>query len=482
MAIVSAVAEICGYLLVCEAADDDSKDSNSIRDVAQLLTESLSFYLTEPLGGSSSLESSKNLCKISSKVLVKLDRIPSDDNKYRFSHVRSLFWNEGIPTAFIASALDNQFVTRLSSLVDDILVLMGDRGSYSERSSYFRPVFKSVFRHIMALPQGQISNSKIGLVYRIFTLCGAEYTLSNDGDNDHEPRTCNIESFVMNTMLTWLIPRVSSMGIVATDQTTIKDIFSLLFLILVSVSDSEEEKKIWEAFVNELIRAGVQLGALTTGISVLVSLAEERGIFDFSPVVIQCSVLNSFVLRLGQSVMKRRYDEATYVAEDEASSETYNFLSFHGSDEDINNKRLYEDFLSLCLGISSQRSSTSLISSETIKDLITLFTSSREDSLLKERPLILLQVLLESQSVLHFRDEDDIQVLLLTAWKQGGLVWETAKVKALSENNEYQISAFIDGSFHVLLETLSKPITADRASSVSVLWSQRYDLSVQQLC
>jgi len=486
LAIVSAVAEICGYLLSCKTVDD-SKDSDAIKESTQLLTESLSFYLMEPSLGSSSMESSKTLCRILSKVLVKLDKIPSyddHDGKHCFLYVQSFFWSEGISTVWIQSSLDDDSVMRLNALINNLLVLMVDSRYLPGRCSDLLLSFKSVFRNCMTLPQGHWSDIKIQLFCNIFTLCGVKYILSDDDDNNDESLHGHVETFVMNTMLTWLIPRVSSTSVNSPNQATHKAIFSLLFLILLSIENSEVKKLLWEALLNELIKAGVQLDALTGGLSVLISLAEERGILEFSSVVIRSSVLNSFALHLSQCVMMSNCDEAVYSSRRISSAERANFLSFHGLDgEDMSNKNLYRDFMSLTLGLSPHFLSTPIISAETVKDIATLFAFLRDDSSLEKGQLILLELLLESCFVGKLTDEDDVQILLLTAWKQGGGIWDMAKVQIVSSvQTIHCVSVFIAGCFNGLLEILSRPFSFDGTSSLAELWSQRCDMLSTMLC
>jgi hypothetical protein len=460
IAIVSAVAEICGYLLV-STSPKAREDFNTVKEVTQLLIETLSFYLSNSSGSTASLDSSYHLCKILSKVLSRLDAIPSSDDQSIFSCVQTYFWNDGIPPVLDALSFDLITINRLNLLIIDLSNMVDTKGrKRCDDLSHFPSMLKHIFNCVLKIPLVDVSDETISLLHSMLIFTGANILSEEE---EPSPSFSTVEGFLMNRVLLFSIPRVSSMDRISSNQSTIENIFSILFHTLLIVRENAKRNKLWEVFLNELIKVGVRLEPLSVGLSIMERLAESTGLDNFTVDVIPCQVLNSFVLQLGKCI--------TADASDESPHSQHQFLAFHGIYNDHESQKNLYDFLRICLGVTFQQSSVTFISSETVKELTTLVTENQDVSLHGDKSNLLLRVLLERLAFIT--DRFDVLSLISAAWRRGGIAWETFTQDLLNAKYDKVMSSFVNNCFSSLINSLSKPIGMNDARSCSFLWSER---------
>ena len=366
----------------------------------------------------------------------------------------------------------------------------------------------------------RLSKEEIQLLYCIINRFGVKNVLPSSlpsanlfmAEEMHPPQTniatsTTIEYFCMNELLKLTIMMGHKQHFSNGSDTVILTLFNMLRCCIEAISSPLHQKKVWEAFFNELIIAECSLKTLSLGFNVL----STHTTID----LLRCKALENFALKVGVDAANTfRYGQKelteSHTSEEKSVSDIFTEEKNNTITEvsDVNGKDLAV-FLQTCLGLIG--SSVILVSAKVISRWVELACPSIYDQKVGEEidrkhqvelvhdendPNILLETLISFVAVSLKKVEPFNQIIskgetvnvIIEAWYQKSRAWSKEALPLFISNGTGELSStastIVDDvlyrSSSILKEELHHPLISkedtihpNKLVNMSLEWTSR---------
>jgi len=474
-------------------------DEEGAKTTAQLFLNALSYHLTT-VAPPSAMSANQTLAMTLCQDLVKLDQAALDRTGCALYTIREWFWGEAVGVVLNQAVLQEDRVKAKDSkrMVSNLVLALAKKipettGTTDEdtatttnngtiitrrplRKSHVNPLARSLFQKVLKQYQNMGNKSPDLETSRcleaLLAFSGTRYIFDikndeEDGPQRPAPQTA-IERFCANDLLRFMMLRSSPKH---------KEVFKAYFRILSHCMHALEEESVdhqtlvWESLLRELIRANCDLSLLATGLVVLSSQASKSmKEQEASTDMLQCDVLDSFAIQVGSDATAAFHN---YIdSQRDALRKEEKDLSDSDDNDDIIGHEASDrfTFLSTLAGLS-HFSATLLVGSHVVKEWIKQACQSSDKDIdchqiqqtdCNELLMVLVSLALSYPSTLN---QDEIEEVLMEAWRQGGSVWYDTVQRFTKKLDSSDVVGFDDEFWgHVYTNFVKKASTESQQS------------------
>ena len=424
--VVAAVAETATFLLL--------KPHHDLSEViAKCWLQSLQTYLTTTDVKGPALRPQMELSKTLARDLFQLDQGSQTKPTSAVYHLKDWFWGAELLSTLLQPNVDNQLLsTFLADLAANREASLNSKGT---PRSHLLPILKEKFQKLLEQCQGASGLVPSLGMYELWI------AILNHSPIDQILDASNIEKFVMNDLLRWMVIHTSSLSEQANEQLAKQD-FILFHRCRLLLNPS-----LWDSILREVVAAKCDLHYLMTGLVVLV---KAGGSLD---------AIRSFILEDLCIQVAKEATEPHVISGDHESDATELRQEYH---------RKCADFLQTSAGLGEIEGS--FIGKTVIKAWIDCACPTDALTDLEPNPVLETLINLSRSGGL---DTEDSQRSILQCWRQGGYLWEKTLTPWLADKKELKITLVSVASreLQVALNRISS-LSEDEHDLVH-MWSER---------
>eukprot|EP00980_Cylindrotheca_fusiformis_P005876 scaffold1233_cov111-Cylindrotheca_fusiformis.AAC.2 len=420
--IVGAVAETATFLL--------TKSPHEFSEViAKCWLHSVQAYLTTH-GTGPAQRSARKLSETIAKDWNQLNHASSQKQASAIFQLKEWFWDEELPKLILRDNVENQQLLTLLKLLE-----VKDQ----DTPNLWAPTMKQKFHKLLVPCQGSSGLLPSADVYELWIAM-----LNGLSVNQLFEKT-ELDKFVMNDLLRWMIIHTSSVSDQASQESARYD-FSV-YRLCRSMTNSG----VWDAILRELVASKCDLEYLEAGLTAMLELGGDVE-------SVRSPILNEFCIRVANEAIE---SEIHHI--EEASELQHDHFD------------LVARFLQTCVGLGN-------FESVLPDDCVAAWVDSAcpEDSfvVVYDNPVLETLVLLAKKE--GRLGDEGIRKVFVQSWRQGGELWQDSVVPWVSQTSD--LGEVVDvGSKELkamLNHAFSESQTEDGSSRI---WSERAN-RLLQLC